>query len=135
MKNTIYAVVIIVCILGAVVVFVSRRGKSSGGIDSIADSKMTWVKCAKCNQSYEMSEKQYYKELEEMAKAHPSPMPMAYPLKCQKCGQEAVRKAFKCEKCGEVSFENSVPNDFADRCPKCKHSAIEASRKARLGQQ
>ena len=28
MKNTIYAVVIAVCILGAVVVFLSRRGKS-----------------------------------------------------------------------------------------------------------
>lgn len=135
MKNTIYAIVIAVCILGAVVVFVSRRGRSGAGIDSIAASKMTWVKCAKCNQSYEMSEKQYYKELEEMARAHPSPMPVALPLKCQKCGQDAVRKAFKCEKCGEVSFLNSVPADHEDRCPKCKHSAIEASRKARLGQQ
>jgi predicted Zn-ribbon and HTH transcriptional regulator len=135
MKNTIYAVVIVVCILVAVVVFVSRRGKSGGGIDSIADSKMTWVKCAKCSQGYEMSEKQYYRELEEMAKAHPSPMPVAHPLKCQKCGQEAVRKAYKCEKCGEVFFANSVPGDFEDRCPKCKNSATEASRKARLGQQ
>jgi hypothetical protein len=135
MKNTIYAVVIAVCILGAIVVFVSRRGKSGGGIDSIADSQMTWVKCAKCGQSYEMSEKQFYKEQEEQARAHPSPIPMAMPLKCQKCGQEAVRKAFKCEKCGEVSFLNSVPNDFDDRCPKCKHSATEAKRKARLGQQ
>ena len=31
MKNTIYAVVIGVCILGAVVVFVSRRGKAAPG--------------------------------------------------------------------------------------------------------
>ncbi len=135
MKNTIYAIVIAVCILGAVVVFVFRRGTSGAGIDSIAASKMTWVKCAKCNQSYEMSEKQYYKELEEQARAHPSPMPVAMPLKCQKCGQDGIRKAFKCEKCGEVSFLNSVPADIEDRCPKCKHSAIEASRKARLGQQ
>jgi DNA-directed RNA polymerase subunit RPC12/RpoP len=136
MKNTVYAIVIAVCILGAIVVFVSRRGRSGAGIDSIADSKMTWVKCAKCGQGYEMSEKQYYKELEEQARANPSPIPVAMPLKCQKCGQDkAVRKAFKCEKCGEISFLNSVPADYEDRCPKCKHSAIESSRKARLGQQ
>jgi len=135
MKNTIYAVVIAVCILGAVVVFVSRRGKSGAGIDSIADSQMIWVKCMKCSQGYEMSEKQYYKELEEKARANPQPIPIAMPLKCQKCGQDAVRKAYKCEKCGEVFFANSVPADFEDRCPKCKHSATEAKRKARLGQQ
>jgi phage FluMu protein Com len=135
MKNTIYAIVIAVCILGAVVVFVSRRGRSGAGIDSIADSQMVWVKCAKCSQGYQMSEKQYYRELEEKAKANPSPIPVALPLKCQKCGQDAVRKAFKCEKCGEIFFANSVPADFEDRCPKCKHSATEASRKARLGQQ
>ncbi len=133
MKNTIYAVVIAVCILGAIVVFVSKRGRSGAGIDSIADSKMTWVKCVKCSQGYEMSEKQYYKELEEQAKANPSPIPVAMPLKCQKCGQEAVRKAFKCEKCGEISLLNSVPADFEDRCPKCKHSAIEASQKSPPG--
>jgi len=135
MKNTIYAVVIAVCILGAVLVFFTRRGRSGAGIDSIADSQMIWVKCAKCNQGYEMGEKQYYRELEERAKANPSPIPIAMPLKCQKCGQDAVRKAFKCEKCGEVFFANSVQADFEDRCPKCKHSATEAKRKARLGQQ
>ncbi len=135
MKNTIYAIVIAVCVLGAIVVFMSRRGKGGAGIDSIADSQMTWVKCAKCNQSYEMGAKQYAKEQMEMMQAHPSPIPVALPLKCQKCGQEAVRKAYKCEKCGEVFFANSVPADFEDRCPKCKHSATEAKRKARLGQQ
>ena len=49
---------------------------------------MIWVKCMKCSQGYEMGEKQYYKELEEMAKANPSPIPVAMPLKCQKCGQD-----------------------------------------------
>jgi phage FluMu protein Com len=136
MKNTIYAIVIAVCVLVAVVVFVSRRGRSGAGIDSIAESQMIWVKCAKCSQGYEMGERQYYKELEEMAKANPSPIPVAHPLKCEKCSQNAVRKAFKCEKCGEVFFANSVPADFEDRCPKCKHSATDAKRKARLsGQQ
>jgi len=134
MKNTIYAVVIAVCIVGAVVVFVSRRGGKSGA-DKIADSEMTWVKCMKCSQSYEMGLRQFYKETEEKAKANPSPIPVAMPIKCQKCGQDGIRRAFKCEKCGEVSFLNSVPNDFDDRCPKCKNSATEAKRKARMSQQ
>ena len=138
MKNTIYAIVIAVCILGAVLVFMNRRSASGGGVNSLADSQKTWVKCAKCSQSYEMGLKQYYKDVEDKAKANPSPMPMTMPLTCEKCGQDAVRKAFKCEKCGEAFFANSVPNDFEDRCPKCKHSAVEAKReatkKARAGQ-
>jgi phage FluMu protein Com len=135
MKNIVYAVVIGVCVLGAILLLMSRRGRGGAGIDSIADSQMIWVKCAKCSQGYEMGEKQYYRDLEEKAKANPSPIPIAMPLKCEKCGQDAVRKAFKCEKCGEVFFANSVPADFEDRCPKCKNSATEAKRKARLSQQ
>jgi acetyl-CoA carboxylase beta subunit len=135
MKNTIYAVIIGACILVAVLVFVKTRSKNSAGIDSLSDAEQVWVKCMKCGQSYQMGMKQYYKELEEKARANPSPMPMAHPLTCQKCSQDAVRKAFKCANCGEVSFAGSVPNDFEDRCPKCKHSATEDSRKANLGQQ
>jgi phage FluMu protein Com len=130
MKNAIYAVVIGVCIVGAVVVFLHRGSGSSGSIDKIPDSEKTWVKCNKCGQSYEMGLKQYWKELEDKAKANPSPIPVAMPLTCQKCGQDGVRKAFKCEKCGEVFFANSVQGDLEDRCPKCKYSAIEAKREA-----
>jgi DNA-directed RNA polymerase subunit M/transcription elongation factor TFIIS len=132
MKNTIYAVVIVACIVVAATVFVTTRSKKSGGVESLSDTQQVWVKCMKCGQSYQMSMKQYYKELEEKMKANPSPMPIAHPLTCQKCGQDAVRKAFKCPNCGEVSFEGSVPGDFPDRCPKCKHSATEDSRKANL---
>ena len=136
MKNTVYAVVIAICIIGAVVLFVSKRGGNTG-IQQLSDTEMVWVKCRRCQQGYEMGLKQYYKELEDKTRANPSPMPVALPLKCQKCGQDGIVKAFKCEnpKCGEVFFANSVPNDFEDRCPKCKHSATEAKRKARLGQQ
>ena len=133
MKNTVYAVVIVICIVGAVVVFISRRGGNKG-MNQLSDTEMTWVKCMKCNQSYEMGLKQFYKESQEKLQTR-SGQPIALPLTCQKCGQDGIRKAFKCAKCGEVSFENSVPNDFPDRCPKCKNSATEASRKARLGQQ
>jgi predicted Zn-ribbon and HTH transcriptional regulator len=135
MKNTIYAAIIVVCILVAVVVFIKTRSGNDAGIESIAETEQTWVKCMKCNASYEMGMRQYYKELEEKARANPTPMPIAHPLTCQKCGQDAVRKAVKCEKCGNIFFESSIPGDLADRCPQCKHSAIEAKRKANLARQ
>lgn len=130
MKNTIYAVVIAICVLGAVLVFMHRRSAGDGSINSMSDTKMMWVKCAKCSQGYEMSEKQYFQDVADKAKANPSPMPITMPLTCEKCGKDGVRKAFKCAKCSEVFFANSVPADFEDRCPKCKSSAIETARNA-----
>lgn len=135
MKNLVYGGIIVGCIILAIVVFVATRSGEGGGVNSIADSEQTWVKCMKCGASYQMGLKQYYQELDEKARANPTPMPMAHPLTCQKCGQDAVRKAVKCENCGEVFFEYSVPNDFPDRCPKCKHSTMEAKRKANLANQ
>jgi phage FluMu protein Com len=134
MKNAIYAAVIVVCILVAVLVFVKTRGGGAAGTESIDESEMIWVKCRQCGAAYEMSKKKYYEELEEKARANPTPMMITPLLTCQKCGKDGIQKAHKCEKCGEIFFENSVPNDFADRCPKCKHSETEAIRKARLNQ-
>jgi phage FluMu protein Com len=94
--------------------------------------EFVWVKCSQCNESYQMPIRDYYMELEEKAQAHPSPLPIAYPLRCAKCGQDGVRKAFQCDQCGVVFFANSVPHDFEDRCPKCRHSTTETRRKARL---
>jgi len=136
MKNTVYAIVIVVCIVGAVVVFYARgRGKSDA--DRFPDSQ-TWVKCMKCNQSYEMSLKQFYKDLQEKRiSASISPIAPNPPLKCEKCGADGIRRAYKCEnpKCGDVFFASSVPNDFEDRCPKCKSSATEAKREANKARQ
>jgi len=132
MKNTIYAVVIAVCIIVAVLVFVKTRGGGAGGTSTIDETEQIWVKCRKCGASYEMGKKRFYEELEEKARANPTPMMITPLLTCEKCGKDGIAKAHKCEKCGEVFFENSVPNDFADRCPKCKHSQTEAIRKARL---
>ena len=132
MKNTIYAVVIAVCILVAVLVFVKTRGGGAGGIESIDDTEQVWVKCRLCGASYQMGKKQFYQELEERAKANPQAIMVTPPLTCQKCDKDGIGKAVKCENCGEVFFENSVPNDFADRCPKCKYSKTETVRKERL---
>lgn len=131
MKNLIYTVVIALCIIVAVVVFVKTRGSGAGGLDSISDTEQVWVKCRLCKASYEMGKKQFYEELEEKAKASPTAMMMTPPLTCQKCGKDGIMKAVKCEKCGIVFFENSVPNDFADRCPECKYSKMEAVREER----
>lgn len=135
MKNVIYAVVIAACLIVAVVVFLKTQGGGSSGVGSIDETEQIWVKCRKCNASYEMSKKQYFEEIEAKAKASPNAMMLTPLLTCQKCGQDGIGRAEKCEKCGEVFFQNSVPNDFADRCPKCKHSKTEAIRKARLNQQ
>jgi phage FluMu protein Com len=134
MKNLVYTGVIAGCILVAAVVFLATRSGGGSGIDSIPDTQMAWVRCMKCNHSYEMSERQYHREMQVKAQANPSLM-MAPLLTCQKCSQDAVVRAIKCEKCGEVFREGAVRDDFPDRCPKCKHSHVEATRKARQSQQ
>ena len=126
--------VILVClgVAGAVTYFRSSGG--SGTIDDIPEGKMTWVICMnpQCKAEYQMSEKEYYKEIQERTTG--SGMALVTPaLICEKCGKASVYKAFKCTnpECGIVFRANSVPNDFADRCPKCKHSETEAIREAR----
>jgi hypothetical protein len=107
-------------------------GPKEAGLPASPAPEQTWVKCAKCGRNYQMALKDYYKELEETVAANPSPLPVALPLTCAKCGQDGIRRAFKCDQCGEVFFANSVPADFEDRCPECRYSATEAKRKARL---
>jgi predicted Zn-ribbon and HTH transcriptional regulator len=138
MKNVIYAVVIAACILVAVLVFVKTRSGGSAGIDSISDAQTVWMKCRSCNSAYEMNYKEYNKQIQEKITASPTAMMFTPPLTCEKCGKNSALKAVKCAnpKCGEVFIESSIPNDYPDRCPKCKHSAVEDSRKARQqGQQ
>ena len=132
-KKPIMIAVILVCLGVAGAVTFLRSGGGSGTIDDIPDEKMTWVKCnnPQCKAEYEMPEKQYYKEIQERTTGSMAMMTPA--LICQKCGKASVYKAYKCTnpECGIVFLANSVPNDFADRCPKCKHSETEAIREAR----
>ncbi|MHC4508063.1 MAG: hypothetical protein ACYTAO_03770 [Planctomycetota bacterium] len=132
-KKPIMIAVIIVCLGVAGAVTYLRSGGSGGGIDSLPDDKMTWVKCnnPQCKADYEMGEKQYFKGIEE--RMNPAAMLSTPALVCEKCDEASVYKAFKCgsPSCGVVFFANSVPNDFADRCPECKRSETEEIRKAR----
>ena len=132
-KKPIMIGVIVFCLIVAGLITFARRGGGSGGIEDIPDDKMTWVKCnnPSCKAEYEMSEKQFHLQMKErfapMARTTP-------PLTCEKCGKDSLFRACKCENpsCGAVFFRDSVPNDLFDRCPECKQSATEESRKKRL---
>ena len=130
-KKPVMIAVIVVCLVAAGAIFWGTRGGGGGSIDDISDEELTWVKCMNkaCNAEYEMSLKEYYR----FVTANASPMGPAPALTCEKCGEPRVYKAEKCQNaaCGIVFRSGSVPNDFQDRCPKCKQSATEEIRKAR----
>ncbi len=118
-------------------------GSSSGPISSpqaqpntpspdteISRTEMIWVKCKSCGESYQMSKRQYYVELDKKAKAASLAMMTTPALTCQKCSKHSVFLAEKCPNCSEVFFMGSIPNDFPDRCPDCKHSKTEDTRRA-----
>lgn len=131
-KKLVMILIVIVCLGVAAAVFMGTGRSGGGGIDDISDEEMTWVKCMNksCNAEYQMGLKEYYKAVQ----ANTSPMAQtAQPLTCKECGKQMVYKAIKCQNpaCGIVFREGSVPNDFPDRCPKCKQSATEEKRNAR----
>lgn len=129
MKNLIYAGVILVC-LGGAGYMLFFRGGSNSGVESLSNEEQVWVMCVDCKASYQMGKKDFYEQLKEKATQAANPM-MAPLLTCQKCGKDKVVEAIKCEQCGNIFPKGSVPNDLADRCPKCKFSKIEAIRKER----
>ncbi|MBN1807009.1 MAG: hypothetical protein JW837_17305 [Sedimentisphaerales bacterium] len=132
-KKLVMILVVVVCLGAAGAVFMGTGRSGSGSIDDISDEKTTWVKCMnkKCNAEYQMGLKEFYKAVQA---TNTSPMAQVTPaLTCKECGERSVYKAVKCQNpaCGIVFREGSVPNDFQDRCPKCKQSATEEIRKAR----
>ena len=131
-KNIIYGIVIVGCIVLAGVIFWWTSSGDSGN-GQIPAGQKTWVICLnpKCKAVYQMEERQYDKELKELMV---SGMPgRVAALKCKQCGKKTLFRAIKCDKCGNVFRESSIPNDYSDRCPKCKYSRTEAARKARAG--
>ncbi|MCH7559524.1 MAG: hypothetical protein IIB56_19015 [Planctomycetes bacterium] len=131
-KKPIMIGVIVVCI--AVVGIITYSSLSGGGgVDGISEGEMTWVKCnnPNCKAEYQMGLKAYFKYMEE----HANPMaPTTPPLICKECSESSAYRAEKCENpdCGIVFIEGSSGLEtFADRCPKCKQSATEESRKRR----
>ena len=135
MKNTIYVVVIAVCLLLACVIaykFIFNPSGSGSGIDSIPTGETTWVKCAnkECAVESQMGLQAYYKAVQDRMQPNSMTTP---PLICNTCSEPSVYKAEKCQNpdCGIVFFSGAVPSDFQDRCPECGMSATEEIRKAR----
>ena len=133
-KKPIMIGVIGVCIIVAGLITFARRSGGSGGIDSIPDDKMTWVKCSNpnCKAEYEMSEKQYYKDVQE--RFNPSG---TLPLTCEKCGKDSIFQAYKCANpsCGIVFIRGVAGReDHPDRCPDCGRSETEDIRDIRKKQ-
>jgi hypothetical protein len=132
-KNIIYTIVIVVCFLAAAVV--AYKFILSPGGTGISDSEMTWVKCNNpaCKAEYEMSLNDYLEEVKK--RMNPMMMAQTPAITCEKCGKDSVYKAKKCPNCGTVFIEGiSGASDFSDRCPVCKQSATEESRKKRLAE-
>lgn len=130
-KKPIMIAVIVVCL--GVAAFITFRGRGGGDVlDDIPGDAMVWVKCnnPSCNAEYEMNEREYRKLMREQLFDPDAPSP---PLTCEKCGKPSLYAAVKCGNpaCGIVFFKGAVPNDFEDRCPKCKVSKMEEERKQR----
>lgn len=134
MKNLIYAIVIVVCLILAVVILLVTRSGRSGGLEQVPRGEMIWIMCnnPQCKASYQMDKRDYFAKIEDKFKSNPNPLALQTPaLDCPKCGKASAFRAVKCEKCGHMFFYGN-PNDFNDRCPECKYSKIEAERKARV---
>jgi hypothetical protein len=134
-KKPVMIGVIVVCLGVAGLVFKMSSG-DDGGIGSISDDEMRWVKCRnpECSAEYEVGLKTYFKDLAE--NMNPNPMATsATALTCKECDKRSLYAAKKCANtaCGIVFNEGiSGPDDHADRCPDCGQSEIEEVRKRRL---
>ena len=130
-KKPVMIAIIVGCLAPAgIITYVTSRSRNPG-IEVYKGQKL-WVKCANenCGAAYEMDKEEYFKQEEEEKRLNSDAMGQL-PITCQKCGEKSLFRAFKCDKCGEVFFYGAVGyNDFADRCPKCGYSALEAKRKA-----
>lgn len=125
-KKMVIVAVAVICILLAVVITAKRLTTSEyGSTADISESEMIWVKCInpKCNTEYEMSKKAYFSAMQSGNTS--VPVGAMNLIRCEKCSKDSIVKADKCEKCGHVFAQGTVPNDYQDRCPKCKYSNIE----------
>jgi ribosomal protein L40E len=124
----------IVPILTAVIITVAAHsGDSVGGIDSIAQSTMVWIKCRdpKCENTWQMDRRNYFDYIEKNRVGRTVPS-----LVCPKCKKETGYRAEKCKKCGFIFKKEGSDIEevlFENRCPKCGYSAIEEMRKKARG--
>ena len=120
-KKLIRVVTIVVCLgTAAIITYFNVRIKPPQVQGDV------WLLCRNCRASWQMSKDDYFK----YSKEHQDPNSMLAPgVVCSGCGKDSAYRAEKCGKCGLIFERSSVAHDFADRCPKCGHSSLEAKRK------
>jgi ribosomal protein L40E len=129
-KKMIMIGVIVACIAAAVIITVATRSRSSGGIESLRRGEaMFWIKCRKCENTWQMDRKDYFEDVEKNRNGM-----TVTGIVCPKCSEKEGYRAEKCGKCGFIFERGSVPNDIADRCPKCNYSTIEEMSKGAIGE-
>ena len=129
MKNTIYVIIIAVCLLAAILIFIKGRSGDSGGLESMERGVLFWVMCRnpKCKAAYQIDRVDYHTQIREKGRANPMSM-QTPPLTCQKCQENSIFRAFKCPKCEHMFFYGNT-TDFDDRCPKCGFSKMQDDRR------
>jgi DNA-directed RNA polymerase subunit RPC12/RpoP len=123
-KNLGIGLVVIGLLAGGVVLYRSVFGNSTssaGGNGDIA------VLCSTCG-GFEIPADKF----DEIMGKNPTPnmMPMMSGQKmlfeCPKCGKKTCTMAHKCQKCGTIFILGQAKDQqYPDRCPKCRFSAIE----------
>ena len=108
-------VIVVVCMVVAVVVtLIMNKPFAGGGGEGSKGSKQLLCVNESCGKAFEMSRKDYQKELGPTAL-----MPGGdSSIKCPGCDEKSAFTAAKCEKCGDVfipDYSQEVPN----ACPKC----------------
>lgn len=135
MKNKLYVIIIVLCLVVAVWIFIRSRSHGGAGYEIFAGESI-YIKCdnPECGAVYQMDQKDYFKQREEKTQANrvPGMRPTVPPITCRECGKEAAFRAVKCEKCEHVFFygaRKGTGPGFADRCPKCGFSKDEEDRR------
>ena len=123
-KKMIMLGAVIICLIGAVVMFSKSR---SSNVKAIGGSKDVAFKCTAedCGSEFTMSLSEYNKLTK---KQFPGGMPMGgaqVVAECPVCKEKIAIPAIKCTKCGKIFFSNTVEGDYPDICPECGFSRLQ----------
>lgn len=130
-RNTIYAVLIVGCLVVAGVITYVTRSPGGSGVPKHFAGQSVWVKCINqdCGGAYEMDMKEFFDRREELMVLNPTGIE-APPLECKECGEESIYDAVKCGKCELVFFQGASGRDqFPDKCPECGYSKKQEDRR------
>ena len=126
-RKTVMIIVAISCICLAA--FITYWMNFRGGDPRLSPDRPVYFKCLnkKCGYVKETTAKNMNEEMDQYLQ--PSMMdlgPTRY--QCPECNKRSMFVADKCSKCDTV-FVQRTSEEYPDRCPKCKYSALEEEEK------